>query len=130
MLFKRLNNVINFPFSSSTVSSLQSPYKKLKEALSSVEAFERHYLVSPFLATALCCTSGVGKAGSWHAFFEFLSQTFFSDVTCCKPQGRRLIFSILSSLSTASSSSNTWLAACCIRSSLTLLWRCTGPSAD
>ncbi|XP_062312495.1 trafficking protein particle complex subunit 10 isoform X1 [Osmerus eperlanus] len=27
-----------------TVSSLQSPYKKLKEALSSVEAFERHYL--------------------------------------------------------------------------------------
>uniref|UniRef100_A0AAQ4NVW2 Trafficking protein particle complex 10 n=1 Tax=Gasterosteus aculeatus aculeatus TaxID=481459 RepID=A0AAQ4NVW2_GASAC len=29
-----------------TVSSLQSPYKKLKEALSSVEAFERHYLVS------------------------------------------------------------------------------------
>ncbi|XP_038870385.1 trafficking protein particle complex subunit 10-like [Salvelinus namaycush] len=27
-----------------TVHSLQSPYKKLKEALSSVEAFERHYL--------------------------------------------------------------------------------------
>ncbi|XP_020782651.1 trafficking protein particle complex subunit 10 [Boleophthalmus pectinirostris] len=27
-----------------TVNSLQSPYKKLKEALSSVEAFERHYL--------------------------------------------------------------------------------------
>ncbi|KAF0026735.1 hypothetical protein F2P81_021472 [Scophthalmus maximus] len=27
-----------------TASSLQSPYKKLKEALSSVEAFERHYL--------------------------------------------------------------------------------------
>ncbi|KAI4805419.1 hypothetical protein KUCAC02_010036, partial [Chaenocephalus aceratus] len=27
-----------------TVSSLQSPYKKLKEALSSVDAFERHYL--------------------------------------------------------------------------------------
>ncbi|XP_061647822.1 trafficking protein particle complex subunit 10 [Phyllopteryx taeniolatus] len=27
-----------------TVSSLQSPYKKLKEALSSVEAFEKHYL--------------------------------------------------------------------------------------
>ncbi|MEQ2178512.1 hypothetical protein GOODEAATRI_014821, partial [Goodea atripinnis] len=33
-----------------TVSSLQSPYKKLKEALSSVEAFERHYLVSPTLS--------------------------------------------------------------------------------
>uniref|UniRef100_A0A7N6F8G2 Trafficking protein particle complex 10 n=1 Tax=Anabas testudineus TaxID=64144 RepID=A0A7N6F8G2_ANATE len=29
-----------------TIHSLQSPYKKLKEALSSVEAFERHYLVS------------------------------------------------------------------------------------
>ncbi|KAK7938798.1 hypothetical protein WMY93_002124 [Mugilogobius chulae] len=28
-----------------TVNSLQSPYKKLKEALSSVEAFERHYLL-------------------------------------------------------------------------------------
>uniref|UniRef100_A0A3Q3EWJ0 Trafficking protein particle complex subunit 10 n=1 Tax=Kryptolebias marmoratus TaxID=37003 RepID=A0A3Q3EWJ0_KRYMA len=28
-----------------TANSLQSPYKKLKEALSSVEAFERHYLV-------------------------------------------------------------------------------------
>uniref|UniRef100_A0A671W1D0 Trafficking protein particle complex subunit 10 n=1 Tax=Sparus aurata TaxID=8175 RepID=A0A671W1D0_SPAAU len=27
-----------------TVNSLQSPYKKLKEALSSMEAFERHYL--------------------------------------------------------------------------------------
>ncbi|CAL8320772.1 unnamed protein product [Merluccius merluccius] len=27
-----------------TINSLQSPYKKLKEALSSVEAFERHYL--------------------------------------------------------------------------------------
>ncbi|XP_035379561.1 trafficking protein particle complex subunit 10 [Electrophorus electricus] len=27
-----------------TVNSLQSPYKKLKEALSSVEAFEKHYL--------------------------------------------------------------------------------------
>ncbi|MGH0136494.1 UNVERIFIED_CONTAM: hypothetical protein FKN15_061137 [Acipenser sinensis] len=27
-----------------TASSLQSPYKKLKEALSSVEAFEKHYL--------------------------------------------------------------------------------------
>lgn len=34
-------NVFFFP-----VNSLQSPYKKLKEALSSVEAFERHYLVS------------------------------------------------------------------------------------
>lgn len=34
-----------------TVNSLQSPYKKLKEALSSVEAFERHYLVSHFLST-------------------------------------------------------------------------------
>lgn len=32
-----------------TVNSLHSPYKKLKEALSSVEAFERHYLVSSFL---------------------------------------------------------------------------------
>uniref|UniRef100_A0A8C7ITK4 Trafficking protein particle complex subunit 10 n=1 Tax=Oncorhynchus kisutch TaxID=8019 RepID=A0A8C7ITK4_ONCKI len=29
-----------------TVNSLQSPYKKLNEALSSVEAFEKHYLVS------------------------------------------------------------------------------------
>lgn len=34
--------------SSFTVNSLHSPYKKLKEALSSVEAFERHYLVSSF----------------------------------------------------------------------------------
>lgn len=28
-----------------SANSLQSPYKKLKEALSSVEAFEKHYLV-------------------------------------------------------------------------------------
>lgn len=28
----------------------QSPYKKLKEALSSVEAFEKHYLVSTVFA--------------------------------------------------------------------------------
>lgn len=27
-------------------NTAQSPYKKLKEALSSVEAFEKHYLVS------------------------------------------------------------------------------------
>lgn len=36
-----------------TVNSLQSPYKKLKEALSSVEAFERHYLVCPFVGVDL-----------------------------------------------------------------------------
>lgn len=47
LLIERLS-----PLSFFTVNSLQSPYKKLKEALSSVEAFERHYLVSQFLATA------------------------------------------------------------------------------
>lgn len=30
----------------SEANTAQSPYKKLKEALSSVEAFEKHYLVS------------------------------------------------------------------------------------
>lgn len=30
----------------SKANASQSPYKKLKEALSSVEAFEKHYLVS------------------------------------------------------------------------------------
>lgn len=35
-------------------NSLQSPYKKLKEALSSVEAFEKHYLVrTDLLATVM-----------------------------------------------------------------------------
>lgn len=29
----------------SQANTAQSPYKKLKEALSSVEAFEKHYLV-------------------------------------------------------------------------------------
>ncbi|XP_036401019.1 trafficking protein particle complex subunit 10-like [Megalops cyprinoides] len=33
-----------------TASSLQSPYKKLKEALSSVEAFEKHYLELTYAA--------------------------------------------------------------------------------
>jgi hypothetical protein len=37
------------PAFSLTVNSLQSPYKKLNEALSSVEAFEKHYLVSAML---------------------------------------------------------------------------------
>ena len=37
------------PVFSLTVNSLQSPYKKLNEALSSVEAFEKHYLVSAML---------------------------------------------------------------------------------
>ena len=34
-----------FLFSFLVANSLQSPYKKLKEALSSVETFEKHYLV-------------------------------------------------------------------------------------
>lgn len=62
-----MNNCVpcfNSALFSSTVNSLQSPYKKLKEALSSVEAFERHYLVSQFVATAWCCISVVGKEGS------------------------------------------------------------------
>lgn len=36
-----------------TISSLQSPYKKLQEALSSVEAFERHYLELSHAATEM-----------------------------------------------------------------------------
>uniref|UniRef100_A0AAQ5X5Q0 Trafficking protein particle complex 10 n=1 Tax=Amphiprion ocellaris TaxID=80972 RepID=A0AAQ5X5Q0_AMPOC len=38
-----------------TVNSLQSPYKKLKEALSSVEAFERHYLELSHAAMEMYC---------------------------------------------------------------------------
>lgn len=48
-----LNHFLHFKLSYFTVNSLQSPYKKLKEALSSVEAFERHYLVCPFLGVGL-----------------------------------------------------------------------------
>lgn len=48
-----LNRFLHFKLSYFTVNSLQSPYKKLKEALSSVEAFERHYLVCPFLGADL-----------------------------------------------------------------------------
>lgn len=47
------NRFIHFKLSYFTVNSLQSPYKKLKEALSSVEAFERHYLVGPSLGVDL-----------------------------------------------------------------------------
>lgn len=46
LAFDILNNFSHYKLSYFTVNSLQSPYKKLKEALSSVEAFERHYLAS------------------------------------------------------------------------------------
>lgn len=39
-----------FVFYCLLANSLQSPYKKLKEALSSMESFEKHYLVR----TGLC----------------------------------------------------------------------------
>ncbi|XP_015219071.1 trafficking protein particle complex subunit 10 isoform X2 [Lepisosteus oculatus] len=41
-----------------TASSLQSPYKKLKEALSSVEAFEKHYLELSHAAMEMYKTIG------------------------------------------------------------------------
>ncbi|EHB08230.1 Trafficking protein particle complex subunit 10 [Heterocephalus glaber] len=41
-----------------TASTAQSPYKKLKEALSSVEAFEKHYLTSSLLASDQHLKSG------------------------------------------------------------------------
>ncbi|KAG7467283.1 hypothetical protein MATL_G00151720 [Megalops atlanticus] len=41
-----------------TASSLQSPYKKLKEALSSVEAFEKHYLELSHAAMGMYKTIG------------------------------------------------------------------------
>ncbi|XP_068602588.1 trafficking protein particle complex subunit 10 [Brachionichthys hirsutus] len=41
-----------------TVNSLQSPYKKLKEALSSVEAFEKHYLELSHAALEMYRTIG------------------------------------------------------------------------
>ncbi|KAM9803304.1 trafficking protein particle complex subunit 10 isoform X1 [Syngnathus typhle] len=59
-----------------TVNSLQSPYKKLKEALSSVEAFERHYL--ELCQAAMEMYRAVGRLRSARLLGKSLAEFYMS----------------------------------------------------